>query len=517
MRHDYIVTRHIALIALILMCQVIVCEAVAQPAHAVSAGEYFTRITGNPNLKKNPKGESFCWHAASGMDTFVRTYEATGDTSWLDYGVKYYDFLIENLDTAPDGYRGWIGPYMYDNQYWCDVHVGDAILWKGILDFSVLALGSETLKRTYGAKARSYADLAARHCIEKWDARGTWRDDGPAGAYVSWSKYLAPGDLSAWLDNADVKGSTLSLPFNKQNDMAQVCIQLHHITGERFYRERAEKIFTRMKRSFQFFDDHYVWNYWEPFGPWDIDMEKRLPLHWVGVHPYRNYQAGEVDQIVDAYHSGIVFDETDIQRIVNTNLKVMWNGDREKPEFSNSNITHVPKRELTPESGYSSLAGNLWTSLVDFSQTTRDLYSRQLEASPVTNPDRIYYERITEKTPPGFGRKRAKNGAITYQFDFTECRYLNMAAVIPCVIPKDEEALIICKAWACEDTLEIALYPEDGARKLATLEKTYLTGDGDGLGGIHMYRWNDRRDLKGDYRIRWTFGGEYREFPVTLE
>jgi hypothetical protein len=39
------------------------------------------------------------------------------------------------METAPDGYRGWIGPYIYGPQVWCDVRVGDAILASPTLHF----------------------------------------------------------------------------------------------------------------------------------------------------------------------------------------------------------------------------------------------------------------------------------------------------------------------------------------------------------------------------------------------
>ena len=494
----------------------------AQTAEALSAEDYFKRISGNPNFKTSPKGESFCWHAAAGMHTFVEMYEATHDTVWLDYGIKYYDFLVEKLDTGPDGYKGWIGPYMYDKQYWCDVHVGDAILFRGILEFAALALADDVLKVKYGSKAHSYADLAAKHCIEKWDARGTWHRDGNAGAYVSYTKFLAPGDLSEWRFGAEVKGSNLSLPFNKQNDMAQVCMLLHRISGRDFYLERAEMIFFRMKRQFQYFNNHYVWNYWEPFGQWDIDRENNKPRHWVGVHPYRNYQAGEIGQIVDAYHNGIVFDRKDIERIINTNLNVMWNGDTENPEFSNSNISHIPKKKLTSGSGYSSLAGTLWTGLLGFSSTAQELYALRFRTEVSPSPAQLYFENVISKTPAGFSRKYSDVKLSLPYTALTESQYLNMAVVMPQTIAKASETLIVSKAWAGSGTLEVDLYSQDGATKICALDSRHIEGGGDGLAGIVIFPWDGSnpdsgRRLRGDYRIRWTFKDGYREFPVSIE
>ncbi len=126
-----------------LLAGVVFCIIVAPVAgadEAQAAEEFYNRISGNPNFEKFPNGEQFCWHAASGIHTFVEMYEATGDRAWLDQGVRYYDFLVDRLAEGPDGYKGFIGPYIYDNNYWCDVHVGDAILWRGILEFSALVL-----------------------------------------------------------------------------------------------------------------------------------------------------------------------------------------------------------------------------------------------------------------------------------------------------------------------------------------------------------------------------------------
>ena len=169
---------------------------------------------------KNDKGEGFCWHARSGMDQFVDNYILTKNIGWLDAGVKYFDFLIGKMDTGPDGYKGWIGPYMYDNTVWIDSHVGDALLLSGMLDFSVLVLEDKKLKKKYKDKADIYVETAKKHLIEKCDARGTWVEDGDIGGYRSYEKYMEPGNLKEWKYGSEIIKSGLSHPFNKQNDMA---------------------------------------------------------------------------------------------------------------------------------------------------------------------------------------------------------------------------------------------------------------------------------------------------------
>jgi hypothetical protein len=115
-----------------------------------------------------------------------------------------------------------------------------------------------------------------------------------------------------------------------------------------------------------------VWNYWEPTGVWDVTGHDLR--HWVNVHPYRNYQAGELNHIVEAYHSGIVFDRADIERMIRTNLKVMWNGDVDDPQWRNSDARGQWKVPPPPPEGWKGRAGTLWSALRDFDPTIRLLY-----------------------------------------------------------------------------------------------------------------------------------------------
>ena len=116
----------------------------------ISPKELSEKMIHNPAFVENAKGENFCWHARVGMDEFVENYELTKNKEWLDAGVNYYDFLIGKMDTDPDGYKGWIGPYEYDGKYWQDALVGDAILMEGILNFCILVLENDDLKKQYG-------------------------------------------------------------------------------------------------------------------------------------------------------------------------------------------------------------------------------------------------------------------------------------------------------------------------------------------------------------------------------
>ena len=481
--------------------------------------QHYRQVMKNPHLKVDGKvtGEGFCWHAAYSADSFVTAYQAWRDTAWLEQGVVYFDWLLGLMETAPDGYKGWIGPYGYDKSVWCDVHVGDAILFNPMLRLAEIVLADGALRETYGEAANRYVAAARKHLLEKWDARGTWREDGPYGAYVAWDQYMEPGDIGQWKPFPAIKNSTLSLPFNKQFDMGIAALRIYRITGEAPYREKVERIFRTMKARIQSFDDHYVWNYWEPLGAWDIDPETDAMRHWVNVHPYRNYQAGEIHNIVEAYHSGIVFDRRDIEMMLNTNLKVMWNGDRDNPKWRNSNERGEWAPPPPPPKGWEGRAGTLWSGFIDFSQTVRDLYAPRLRPGRISHG---YYHNVTAKEAPGFDRKHVRGDISVFDVPFSECDCLIMAAALPSEIQRGTPAILICKSPA-SGGLEIALYTTDGV-----LKKVLYTGDEtggpSGHEGVTLYRWDGvdpdgAETYSGGYRIRWTRNGQYREFPVTIQ
>ena len=496
----------------------------AQPAATfnTSPKEVAEKMMNNPSFIENAKGENFCWHARVGMDQYIENFKLTGDTAWLSAAITYYDFLIGKMDTDPDGYKGWIGPYGYNEKYWQDALVGDAILLTGILDFSVLVLENDTLKKVFGNKANTYVVIAKKDFVEKWDKRGTWYEDGPYGSYIGFNKFLKPGNLKEWIYNPQVERAGISHPFNKQLDVGQVCLRLYRISGEKFYRDRAEKIFFTLKSHFQYFDDHYCWNYYDPLTPDDVDLEKNDTRHGVWVHPWRSgYQAGDVEKIVEAYHYGIVFDEQDIRRIINTNLKVMWNKDSMNPKFINSNGLGADNdtagiAAFKAAYGHSTVfknAGELWTGLLDFDQTIRDLYELRFRNGERL-AEQMRYKHEVLKNPPGFERKYAKGNVIIPTVNFTESKDLYLATVLPHMMRKNEKSIIICKSWTPGE-LKIDLYSIAGKQ----IKNLYKGNIGD---EAFIITWDGRdptskTTYKGDYKIRWTIGSGYREFPIVIK
>ena len=485
--------------------------------------EFYQKSVDNPAFKTSPDGEGFCWQARGAMDQFLSNYKLTKNTEWLDAGVKYYDFLVGKMATAPDGYKGWIGGYLSDKKYWQDVLVGDALLTEGLLNFSVLVLEDKDLKSTskYKEKADAYIQVAEKHFAEKYDSRGTWIDDGPYGAYIGSTQFLLPGDLSKWVTRPSVSEAGMSPPFNKQMDAGVVFLLLHRATGKKNYHTRAEKIYLTAKTHFQFFDDHYAWNYWEPLVPYDVDLNRKDTRHGVWVHPWRSgYTAREVGQIVEAYHYGVVFDETDIQRLINTNLKVMWNKDRQNPKFISSNgrgaeMDTTGLYGFRKRYGHSNAfkdAGELWTALLDFDQTIRDLY--ELRFNDKNSSAYLKYKNTYLKNPPSFARHHAKGKVKVPVVNFTESKDLYMATVLPHNVKKDQQAIITCKSWNAGE-LKVDLYSDKG-KKVTNLYTGNISKD-----RTFVHTWDGKdpvsgKAYKGNYKVRWSINDGYREFPVVL-
>jgi hypothetical protein len=460
-----------------------------------SPERFYNSVMHDGGMQK--QGEDFCWHAAYYIGNFLRAYQAWQDTAWLDHGVRYYEFILSKLLTGPDGYQGWIGPFEYDNSVWCDVHVGDAILFNGMVAFAEVVLADLKLRSRYGAQAEKYVALARKHLFEKWDARGTWHVDGVYGAYRSWNRYGDPGNLKDWTVRDSVSGSGLALPFNKQDDVAAVALKLYRITGEQQYRDRASHIFAYQKSRFELVDDHYVWNYWEPFGQEDLDLAAHKCRHWVGVHPERNYQEGEVQHMVEAYHTGVVFDEADIRRILNTNLKVMWNGNLDESKFRNSNAT-------LPGVNPDQTAGTLWIALADFDDTIRKLHATDLAKGRSSERaiEKAYFENVTLKRPARFERRMSKGSPKVFDFPLHSCSGLTMAAALPASF-RSKEGTILASNALLKGAIEVAQYSADGKRKIAVLRQADQQW-------FLFHRWTGAEP--GTYRIRWTFeGGGYRE------
>ena len=461
-------------------------------------------------------GEQQGWNLNWYLGPVLRRCDNAND-DWLEPTERILNMLADKMAVGPDGYKGFIGPYIYNGQHWCDVHVSDAILIKHMLHFATIVHRNPNLKTKYGKSAERFVQIGKRDLIEKWEKRGTFIVDGPFAGYREWNMFCNPEDIEGeWYEDNNVRGQgvvTPSLPFNKAMDMAHCMLQIYSITGEKVYKEKAEKIYNRFKAGLNPFQDGYTWNYWEPISPADVDVRstrnERILSHWVGTHPYRDYQAGELENVVYAYNFGITFTDADIQRFIHTNLHFMWNGDRSKPEWENSNSKLPGYRKPAPSTDYPTTAGIQWDALAQFDTTI--LYLKRFagrnrqtmeENSETVGFVRKYAPRRTNVKEPAWMKGIGESaGQMT-------------AIVIPSVVPAGENTVILSKADGEMSPVEIMVRPlKRGKAVPVTVQQM---GNGIQL----FYVWDGTVNGKrksGEYVVIWKYRGGERAFPVTLK
>lgn len=460
-------------------------------------------------LMKNPRvnntdGELFCWNAQIGAHDIITGYEATGDVRWLEEASVYFDFLISKLKKDPDGYEGWIGKTIWSDgradheKYRANSKVGDAILLQPMLQFAEIVLVRQPdLKERFGAKAQAYVDLATRIGWESWNRRGVYyRDAAGFGSYHINARFI---DAETW-KWVPAPMNPHSENLNKHSAMAIVMLRLWRITGKEEYRVRAEEIFARLKNLFRYFpeEDRVVWNFWMPHAPYDI-LNGKVD-GWIAVHPKRgSYQADEVARMVEAYDSGIVFDQADLERIIRTNHYML---------ASQSNGKYRGADGVAE-------AGALWASLARFDEKIRDAVTRKY-ANPTSAKERIartYHENVTAKNL-GWTRRYVKNPEQIRVFNHAPQpgRALSATVVIPDKIltSANERACLVTQTRAA-GPLKIELLDATGQQVLGEI----FSGQGSPPDRVLLPYWDGtnpktKRKDPGAYLIRWTLNSEVR-------
>jgi len=316
-------------------------------------------------------GEQLGWLVSPFLNGFHYGYLATADTKWIDRLIDWTDAVVERGVTEPDGYVGWpkeagastrsVKATYTDNQ------LGEAMMLRPLVLMAGEIMKNPALKARYGPKAQQYLRLSER-IFEKWDSRGAWREVKGGGLWVV-PPFGIDRKTGRWTEGYERrKTDDFSMPANKQNLIATWLLAMFDVTGKPVYRDRAEKWFRVMKSRMKLRDDgkYYVWNYWDPAGPWDRKPDGALK-HWVGVHPNGGYYAIDVEGIVLAYEQGLVFTKADIDRLIATNRDFMWNQQIQGAQFRRIDGGRPDKR-------WAKTPGVLWSSLAPYDPTLRRVF-----------------------------------------------------------------------------------------------------------------------------------------------
>ena len=316
-------------------------------------------------------GEEVGWLVSPFLCGFYYGYQATRDDKWVALLVDWADSWINRGVKEPDGYLGWPKADGASTsampELFTDNLLGEAMGLRPVVLMADTILKTPALKEKHGQKATSYLALAEK-IFEKWDRRGCWREVKAGGLWVvpPFGIDRQPGKWTEGYQQRNTGG--FSLPANKQNFVALWLLVMYQATKKPAYRQRAEQWWRLMRSRIRLREGgrYFVWNYWDPAGPWDYKPDGS-PKHWVGVHPNGGYYAIDVEGIVTAYEHGLVFNEADLKRLVATNRDFMWNQQIQGAKFQRIDGGK-------PDPRWKDSPGVLWTALVPHDDTLRKVF-----------------------------------------------------------------------------------------------------------------------------------------------
>jgi hypothetical protein len=318
----------------------------------------------NPYCDKE-MGEELGWLVSPFLNGFYYGYMATGEREWVDRLIHWGDAVIKRGVKEPDGYIGWPkgeGPRAIE-----DSELGEAMFLRPLVLMAGEILKAPALKKEYGAKAEEYLRLSER-TFEKWDSRDAWRETKEGGLWVV-PPFGIDKTTGKWTEGyARRKTDGFSEPDNKESLIAGWLLAMYDVTKKPVYLERVEKWMRIMKSRMKLRDDgkYFVWNYWEPAGPWDYKADGTT-RHWVGVHPNGGYYSSDVSAIVAAYEHGLVFTKEDIARLIATDRDFMWN-----QQVKNAKFQRIDGEK--PDPRWANGPGELWLALAPYDPTLRKIF-----------------------------------------------------------------------------------------------------------------------------------------------
>jgi len=315
-------------------------------------------------------GEELGWLVSPFLNAFYYGFLATRDRQWLERLIDWTDSCLSRVVKEPDGYPGWPkgdGGGGDSKEYTADSLLGEAMLLRPVVLAAARIRQTPALQATWGEKAQNYINFAEQ-VFQKWDSRDCWRDVENGGLWVV-PAYGVELQTGKWSEGYKLRKTTgFSNPDNKQNHIARWLLAMHDVTQKAVYRDHAAKWFSLMKSRVKLREDgkYYVWNYWEPAGPWDYKADGS-PKHWVGVHPNGGYYGIDVEGIVSAFEHGLSFKKADIDRLIVTNRDFMWN-----QQLSGARFQRIDGGQ--PDPRWSSSPGVLWTALAPYDAKLRQIF-----------------------------------------------------------------------------------------------------------------------------------------------
>lgn len=242
----------------------------------------------------------------------------TMDTTSPDYVVKRIfdanptttkatavDLRTDNAPAMPQA-----GTYTMASAYVIfSVHTG--MITAPIAEFCRLVRDNPTLHARYGAKSAEYL-RATRDAVGCHD--GEWRQNDQGEGWYIWEK------------GTPLAFDGCEMPCNQFLALATTQLHLAALTGYPAYRDRAVRMLTTYRNDLTVKGNSYVWRYWWTKGRvyngyrQADDVSEWTPAYPNGARQIEDASHGAVDveAMLVAQRSGLVFGDADIQRMAAT-------------------------------------------------------------------------------------------------------------------------------------------------------------------------------------------------------
>ncbi len=253
----------------------------------------------NKRLEKKPYAPNyFAWGMSYALRAFIRLYELTGDDIWLERAVSWADYYVEYSDVNGDGEPAW-GNYNstwgMDRYDFVEFTVHDGKICTPLLEVARLI--------------RQDGELFSAPVLS-----------GKADTYVSLVKQVVDRHHSFWTDVSDDSGYYWNDPGNAEmiiiNRFAVLGtaeIMLADITGNSTYLEKPRKMARFIKDNMRYISecDCYQW----PYGLGEYNKIEDI-----------SHGSLDLEFMIRAYDHGLHFNLTDMERLVNTYQRRIWQG-----------------------------------------------------------------------------------------------------------------------------------------------------------------------------------------------
>ena len=274
----------------------------------------------------------FVWPAIDGL---VSLYEATGKTTYVEHAVSWSKrYRDMGRDEDGDGCLDW-------DSSWIEGRNHGHVEWRaadGVARTVALILTDPRLE-VHRADGEALLDFLETHVWGKWT--GGFSDSGSR--------------------------TTVTHFIGR---MGNIALGLYQATGKDTYQEFLAHRGKELKGGLHLNEkDAYIW--------YTYTGEQRGRRKVVDT----SHAGDTVNFIVEAHRAGIVFDQTDIRRLVNTVKRNLWNSSLPTPQFQDY-IHGGPETSKWSTGGYGRTGRNQggWTKLAQFDDELREIYTNWVES-----------------------------------------------------------------------------------------------------------------------------------------